>query len=55
MLNFYFLEKDLGIVTPTHFEYDFLRKLFLILSLLHTCGARVEVKADAEATECECM
>ena len=49
MLNFYFLEKDLEIVTPTHFEYDFLRKVFLILSLLHTCGARVEVEADAEA------
>ena len=28
MLNFYFLEKGLGIVSPPHFEYDFSRKMF---------------------------
>ena len=26
-----FLEKDLGIVSPSHFVHDFLRKMFLIL------------------------
>ena len=31
MLNFDFLEKDLGIVSPPHFAYDFLRKMFLML------------------------
>ena len=31
MLNFYFLEKGLGIVSPPHFMYDFSRKMFLIL------------------------
>ena len=28
MLNFDFLEKGLGIVSPTHFVYDFSRKMF---------------------------
>ena len=31
MLNFYFLEKDLGIVSLPHFVCDFLRKMFLML------------------------
>ena len=31
MLNFLILEKSLGIVSPPHFVYDFLRKMFLIL------------------------
>ena len=31
MLNFDFLEKSLGLVSPPHFEYDFSRKIFLIL------------------------
>ena len=31
MHNFDFLEKGLGIVSPTHFEYDFSRKMFLML------------------------
>ena len=31
MLNIDFLEKDLGIVSPPHFVYDFLRKVFLKL------------------------
>ena len=28
MLNFYFSEKALGLVSPPHFAYDFSRKLF---------------------------
>ena len=31
MPNFEFLERDLGIVSPLHFVYDFLEKLFLML------------------------
>ena len=31
MLNFDFLVKGLGIVSPAHFVYDFSRKMFLIL------------------------
>ena len=31
MLNFEFLEKDLGIVSLQHLAYDFSRKMFLIL------------------------
>ena len=31
MLNFDFLDKDLGRVSPAHFVYDFSTKLFLIL------------------------
>ena len=31
MLNFNFLEKGLGIVSPPHFVYDFSRKMFLML------------------------
>ena len=31
MLNFDFLEKGLGIVSPPHFVYDFSRKMFLKL------------------------
>ena len=31
MLNIDFLEKGLGIVSPPHFVYDFLRKVFLML------------------------
>ena len=31
MLNFSFLEKGLGIVSPPHFVYDFLTKMFLML------------------------
>ena len=31
MLNFDFLEKGLGIVSPPHFEYDFSTKMFLML------------------------
>ena len=30
-LNFIFLEKGLGLVSPPHFEYDFSRKIFLML------------------------
>ena len=32
MLNFDFLEKDLGIVSPPYFMYDFSQKLFLMLN-----------------------
>ena len=31
ILNFDFLEKDLGIVSPPHFVYDFSTKMFLML------------------------
>ena len=31
MLNFGFLEKGLGTVSPSHFMYDFSTKMFLIL------------------------
>ena len=31
MLNFDFLEKGLGIVSPPHFVYDFSRKMFFML------------------------
>ena len=31
MLNFAFLEKNLGIVSPPHFLYNFSRKMFLML------------------------
>ena len=34
MLNSDFLEKDLGIVSLSHFLYDFLRKIILMLILL---------------------
>ena len=30
MLNFDFLEKGLGIVSPPHFVYDFSRKMFFM-------------------------
>ena len=35
MLNFVFLEKSLGIVSPPHFMYDFLRKMFLMLYFIN--------------------
>ena len=31
MVNFNFPEKDLGLVSPPHFMYDFSRKIFLML------------------------
>ena len=31
MPNFEYLEKGLGIVSPTHFVYDFSKKMFLML------------------------
>ena len=31
MLNFDFLEKGLGVVSPPHFMYDFSRKMFFML------------------------
>ena len=31
MLNFAFLDKGLGIISPAHFEYDFSTKMFLVL------------------------
>ena len=31
MLNFDFLDKGLGIVSPAHFVYDFLTKMFFML------------------------
>ena len=32
MLNCDFLEKGLGMVSPSHFVYDFSRKMFLMLN-----------------------
>ena len=49
-----FLEKSLGIVSAPHFVYDFSRKILLMLSLLHTCEARIETEAD-EVSKCEYM
>ena len=34
MLNFYFLDKGLRIVSRAHFVYDFSTKMFLVLFLL---------------------
>ena len=34
MLNFDFLDKGLGTVSPAHFVYDFSKKMFLMLYLL---------------------
>ena len=34
MLNFDFLEKNLGIISPTHLGYDFLIKCFSCYALL---------------------
>ena len=34
MLNFNFLDKGLGIVSPAHLVYDFSTKMFLMLYLL---------------------
>ena len=31
MFNFEFLDKDLGIVSPAYFVYDFLTEMFLML------------------------
>ena len=31
MLSFDFLDKGLGIISPAHFVYDFLTKMFLML------------------------
>ena len=31
MLNFDFIDKGLGIVSPTHFAYDFSTKMFFML------------------------
>ena len=31
MLNFDFLDKGLGIISPAHFVHDFLTKMFLML------------------------
>ena len=34
MLNFDFLEKGVGLVSPPHFLYEFSRKMFLMLYLI---------------------
>ena len=34
MLNFDFLERDLGIVSPPHYMYNFLRNMFLVLEVI---------------------
>ena len=35
MLNFDFLDKGLGIVSPAHFVYDFSTKMFLMLNSIN--------------------
>ena len=35
MLNFNFLEKGLGLVSPPYFVYDFSRKMFLVLYFIN--------------------
>ena len=35
MLNFNFSEKGLGLVSPSHFAYDFSRKMFLMLHAIN--------------------
>ena len=35
MLNFDFLDKGLGIVSPAHFVYDFSTKMFLMLYFIN--------------------
>ena len=39
MVNFDFLEKCLGIVSPLHFVYDFSRKMFLMLYSIKVAGS----------------
>ena len=34
MLNFDFLEKDLGVISPLHFVNDFSRKMFLMNNIV---------------------
>ena len=36
-INFNFLEKGLGLVSPPHFVYDFWRKIFLMLHSRFNC------------------
>ena len=36
MMNFDFLEKDLGLVSPLYFVYDFSRKMFFMLYSMAT-------------------
>ena len=36
MLNFNFSENSLGLVSPSHFVYDFSRKMFFIYYILLT-------------------
>ena len=35
MVNFDFLDKGLGIVSPAHFAYDFSTKVFLMLNFIN--------------------
>ena len=35
MVNFEFSEEVLGLVSPPHFAYDFLRKIFLVFTSWH--------------------
>ena len=42
-LNFYFLEKGLGIVFPSHFVYDFWKKIFLMLYSINWSNFIVEL------------
>ena len=36
MLNFDFLDKGVGIVSPAHFVYDFSTKMFLMLGSINS-------------------
>ena len=46
MLNFDFLDKDLGIVSPAHFVYDFPRKISLMLYSIENIFINVVFKIE---------
>ena len=56
MLNFDFLGKGLGIVSPPHFKYDFSRKLFIFYYLSKFHGLIAFTSWDVgEYVYCDCL